>query len=696
MSQPAFLPDMNPPGPRVTRPEERGAPEGELFRVLVDAVRDYAIFMLDATGRVTSWNTGAERIKGYAREDILGQSFSIFYSQEDRGQGRPEWNLKQAAEMGSAEDVGWRVRKDGSRFLAEVKIYALKDESGRLTGFAKVTRDVTDMQRVREQEAVASLGQLALSTTDLAALMDEVAATVARTLQMEYCGIFELAGEGPGLTLRAGVGWKDGLIGRATVDGRADSPAGFAFLAVRPVVVEDFGTETRFARPPLLEEHGVVSGMTAVIQGLDRPYGILGAHTSKRRTFSPEDVHFLQAVANVLAAAIEKHRLITALEESNINKDQFLAVLSHELRNPLAPIQNLVPIITQHSAEHPVLRQAGTILERQARTITRLLDDLLDVTLVTTGKIQLRKNQVELRTLVERAGEMVRHLIEARGHRFTVTLPPEPVWMDVDPTRAEQVLVNLLGNAAKYTKPGGAVFLSAELAGRDVVIRVRDTGVGIEPEMLPRIFTLFAQVNTALDRTESGLGIGLALVKNLVELHGGTVEAHSAGLGQGSEFIVRLPARSVPRKDLPPHLASADAAGTHLRVLVIDDNPDSADSMAMLIQMHGHEARAEHSGAAALATADQFRPDVVILDIAMPVLDGFEVAARLRELRNGDHMVLVALTGYGQEQDLRRSKEAGFDHHMVKPIDLRELESLLASLAARRKVERASSDVPGP
>ena len=344
-------------------------------------------------------------------------------------------------------------------------------------------------------------------------------------------------------------------------------------------------------------------------------------------------------------------------------------MLSHELRNPLAPIANAVQLLRLQKDEAPIQRQARTIIERQVGQLTRLIDDLMEVSRITTGRVQLRLERVAVNGIVERAVESARPLIDRHEHELTVFPSPEPIWLYADAARLEQVVVNLLTNAAKYTRDGGHISLSVQQAGDECLLRLRDTGVGIAPELLPRIFDLFTQAERSLDRSQGRLGIGLALVQRLVELHRGRVEAISV-LGQGSEFVVRLP---VPQSDAPPTApapAEASPAGPALRILVVDDNVDSAESMGMLLKASGHDVRTAHDGPTGLKAVLDYGPDVVLLDIGLPGLDGFQVAKRIREHPKHKKAVLVAMTGYGQETDRRRSQEAGFDHHLVKPADL--------------------------
>ena len=299
--------------------------------------------------------------------------------------------------------------------------------------------------------------------------------------------------------------------------------------------------------------------------------------------------------------------------------------------------------------------------------LARIVDELLEVSRITTGRIQLHQERIAVGVVVENAVETVRSLIDQRKHELTVSLPPQAIWLHADAARLEQVVVNLLTNAAKYTDQGGHIWLTVQQEGEEAVLRVRDTGVGIAPEILPRIFDLFTQAERSLDRSQGGLGIGLALVQRLVEMHGGTVAASSA-LGQGSEFVVRLPVVPPPEPQPPsPPTEKAQPTGPSLRVLVVDDNVDTVTTLAMLVQESGHDVRTAYDGSAVLEAALDYRPNVVLLDIGLPGLDGFEVAKRLRQQPALQNVVLVAMTGYGQESDRQRSQEAGFDHHLVKP-----------------------------
>ncbi len=384
---------------------------------------------------------------------------------------------------------------------------------------------------------------------------------------------------------------------------------------------------------------------------------------------------------NILVDITDRKRTEEAVREADRRKSEFLATLAHELRNPLAPLRNGLQIFRLASHDGAAVEQARAMMERQLGHMVRLIDDLLDLSRITNGKVELRKARMDLTEAVRDAVETSRPLIEASGHELTVTLPPRPVPVDADRTRLAQVFANLLNNSARYTERGGHIRLTVERHGSDAVIKVKDDGVGIPADMLPRIFDTFIQANRSLERAQGGLGIGLSLVRGLLEMHEGRVEAHSDGPGRGSEFTVRLPVALSPVRR-PQEAGEGDRARqcSGRRILVVDDNEDSAVSLALMLKIMGHDTRTAKDGLEAVEMAATFRPDVVLLDIGLPRLDGYDACRRIREQPGGEHMVLIAQTGWGQEEDRCRSKEAGFNFHLVKPVDPAALEKLLAGL----------------
>jgi signal transduction histidine kinase len=372
------------------------------------------------------------------------------------------------------------------------------------------------------------------------------------------------------------------------------------------------------------------------------------------------------------------------LRETNRRKDEFLATLAHELRNPLAPVRNAVQVLRLQGAATPEVQWASEIVERQVQAMSRLIDDLMDVSRINQGRIELRRERVDLASVLQDAVDTSRPLIDEFGHQLAVSLPPLKLPLDADPTRLAQAFMNLLNNAAKYMDRGGRIEVSVRREDNDVLVAVIDRGIGIAPDRLESVFEMFSQVETALERSRGGLGIGLSLTQRLIEMHGGSVRARSRGLGHGSEFLVRLPLAPMPvdepTADPDPPAVSPVAPGAELRILVADDNKDAADTLAMLLQILGHRVRQVGDGEAAVDAVADFNPQVVLLDIGMPKLNGYEACRRIRTQPGGEAMTLVAVTGWGQADDRRRSQEAGFDQHLVKPVDPAVLIDLIAAV----------------
>jgi PAS domain S-box-containing protein len=377
----------------------------------------------------------------------------------------------------------------------------------------------------------------------------------------------------------------------------------------------------------------------------------------------------------------EKKQFEQQLQEASRRKDEFLAMLAHELRNPLAAISNATHVLNQISSSGDQSANLRNIIGRQTKLLTRMVDDLLDVSRITRGTVQLRKETVDLTALVHRAVEAVRSQVEKQRLHLEVQGLGGPIWLEADPARIEQMITNLLSNAVKYTGAGGKISVSVQREGDQAVVNVRDSGIGIAPDLLPRVFDLFRQADRTLDRTQGGLGIGLTLVRRLAELHGGTVSAFSAGPGQGSEFVIRLPTQThstPPAQGISP---PPERPRQLLHILVVEDNPDAAQSLAMMLRLWGHEVRVARDGPAGLAALQKERPEVVFLDIGLPGMDGYEVARRIREQPGMSQLLIIAVTGYGREQDQRRSHEAGFDAHMVKPVTPEAFQQVLARMA---------------
>ncbi len=948
--------------------EEKLRQGEERFRLLVEGVKDYAIFMLDPEGRVATWNAGAERLKGYTAEEIIGQHFSKFYPPEALERGWPAEELRRAAADGRIEDEGWRVRKDGSRFWANVVITALRDETGVLRGFGKVTRDLTERRRAEEnarrllseeaarkaaEEAareierqreqlhvtLSSIGDAVIVTDGggavtflnpvaerltgwgqheaegqplervfriinersrqsvenpvrrvfrdkavvqlanhtalvardgrevpvedtaapirgrdgevggavlvfrdvtaarraaevrrhLAAIVessddaiisegldgtiltwnraaerlygytareavgrplallvppdhpDEVPALLERIKRGEYVEHFETqrvrkdgsrvevsltlspvrdaegkvtgaskiardvtaqkrAGEAArfladasaalatlvdyestlqkvvnlavpdfadwsavdvavdgGPPRRLAVAHRDPkkvrlaqeLFERYPPDPEAPGGIGHAFRTGEPAITEAV-TDEMLRQGARDDEHlrlvralGLRSFLCVPLTVSGKTFGVLTFATAESgRSFARSDLALAQDLSRRIAVAVENANLYLALREEDRRKTEFLALLAHEIRNPLAPLRNGLEVLRAAGDDRRPAEQARAMMERQLQHLVRLVDDLLDVSRISRGKIELRKERIPLSEVVNSALETCAPLVGQQGDELIVTRPEGPVYVDADRTRLAQALGNLLSNAAKYSEPGSRIWLTAAREGDEAVLRVKDEGAGIPPDMLPRVFEPFWQVDRTLEKSQGGLGVGLTIVQRLVELHGGTVEARSEGPGKGSEFIIRVPAvRSAA--DSPAEAGRPERPVTRHRVLVVDDHADAADSLAEMLRLMGHEVRTARDGLDGVSAAADFMPDVILLDIGMPKLNGYDACRRIREQPGGKDAVIVALTGWGQDEDKRRSREAGFDGHLIKPVEPAALEKLLAETKPR-------------
>ncbi|HSA55695.1 MAG TPA: PAS domain S-box protein, partial [Gemmatimonadaceae bacterium] len=588
----------------------------ERFRLFVDGVRDYAMFILDPQGHIATWNAGAERIKGYRADEIIGRSFKIFYPPDAIARGWPDHELEVARRTGRFEDEGWRLRKDGSRFWANVLITAMRSADGTLEGFSKITRDLTERRRTEEalRQSEERFRLLVEGVADHALFLLDPDGRVASW----NVGAERIKGYSADEILGA-------HFSRFYLPEDQDRPAQDLARALAEGSIDDEGWRRR-------KDGSRFWAGTTLAALRDREGHLTG-------------------FAKITRDLTERRRM-ESLEAAGRRVSEFLAMLSHELRNPLAPIQNALHAMRLRDIEDPAVRWSRDVIGRQVSHLSRLVDDLLDISRLTSGKIQITREPIELAVVVDRAVEASGPVIEARQHRLTLTQSDERLIVQGDVVRLTQVVSNLLLNAAKFTPERGTISLSLARDGREAVLSVRDTGMGIRASDLPMIFDTFAQVSQSPDRALGGLGIGLTLVRRLVRMHGGTVVARSAGVGRGSEFEVRLPllrgaqesAAGAPVPEAPPDLLHPPR-----RVLVVDDNRDSADTTAMLLTMWGHEVQTAHDGPAALDVARTFRPQLVLLDIGLPGLTGYEVAEQLRASADGRSMVLAAMTGYGQE-----------------------------------------------
>jgi len=610
-----------------------------------------AIVSKTLTGIVTSWNNSAEEMFGYTAEEMIGQPILRLIPPDRRDEEDLILSRLRAGErIEHYETV--RMTKSGQHLNVALTISPIRDRSGRITGASKIARDITESKRAEELLRSHARQLELISTTAPVFIAHCDAERRFKFVNKAYASRFDLAPQD--------------CVGRLVSDVIGEQ----AYESMRPHV-------------------------DLVLRGEPVEFDVLVPYTKlggrfMHCSFAPEFDHIGNVVGWVAATVdITDRRHVEEalrhseekLKEADRRKDEFLAMLAHELRNPLAPIANAVHLLRQDRNENRVQQQARAIIERQSARLARLVDELLEVSRITTGMVRLHMERVAIGGIVERAVETVRPLVEQHRHTLAVTSPPEPVWVYADAARIEQVLVNLLNNAVKYTDDGGQIELTVRLEGKDVVLIVRDTGIGIDPELLPHVFDLFTQAERSLDRSRGGLGIGLSLVQRLVSMHAGTVAAKST-LGQGSEFIVRLPVSAPPVAGAYEAAAPTDStAGHSLRVLVVDDNIDAAQSLMMLLSVSGHVAWAAHDGAGALEAAREHRPHVILLDIGLPKIDGYEVAKRLREDAATRNVVIVAMTGYGQAADRERARNAGFDHHLVKPVEYSNVEHILKKVS---------------
>ncbi len=665
----------------------------ERLNLLVENTRDYAVIITDPEGTVIEWQGGAERITGHPAHEVVGHKAHLIFTPEERAEGRPEQEMAKAVEVGRAEDRRWHLKKDGSLFFADGVMTALFDEGGKLRGFGKVFKDATGEQRAEEAtrrrafqfQKLAEIANRINSAHDVRSIIGVVteearnlveahqAATsmVLELPHLEPVRIVSTSGSSPADRLKAA------RPGVATPTG--PKPGGY----LREGEFADAWRGLSPATEPPIEPDAE-GGLAAPLVGRNgKSMGLIQLDGKVDGEFTAEDEAILVQLSKLAAIAIENAKLYEELRGNDRRKDEFLAMLAHELRNPLAAISNAVGVTTR--SNHPEhLDWSMQVIARQIKHLTRLIDDLLDVSRISRGKIELRRDVLDATPILDSAVATVRPLADERKHTFDVRIDRGNLWVNADPTRLEQVVVNLLNNAAKYSENGGHIELTARRDEADVVIIVKDRGVGIAPEKLPAMFELFAQGDRSLARSEGGLGIGLTIVKKLVEMHGGNIAAASGGVGLGSEFSIRLPA--APQATVAPARAvgSAEAASRKTRILVVDDNMDTARGMVRLLKLLGHEVVTAHDGLGALDLAQEHRPEFILLDIGLPGMDGYEVATRLRREESCKNSLIIAVSGYGQDEDRRRSKEAGFDHHLIKPLDHDDLLSLLMTAGGDR------------
>lgn len=657
----------------------------------------WGVFTTDAELTITGWNRWMESHSSLSSETVVGRNLlDVFPALTER---RIERFYRQALE-GQMVVLSQRLHKyvvplpsplpeSDDTWMQQTGHIAPLLSDGRIIGTMTLIEDVSDRvvyerelrTQALEQRAIAALSQKALSGEPTETLFQNAVAEATRILALDYCRIVEFPG---GKSYPVNLVQSELPPTVPTPDLGPDAPLFFQRIlgSDEPVLLPSAGDGVEIAIPPELEKCGMVSGVEVPLRVGGHFRGSLGVYRSSPRRFSADQVRFLQSVANVLGMAMQRRYLeselrqhVSQLADADRRKNDFLAMLAHELRNPLAPIRHAVALLGFNDLEEAVSTEARQIIDRQVEHLVRLVDDLLDVARILRGRVELRKEPVELQQVVNRAVETSQPLIYSHQHKLSIALPPESLWVNGDAVRLAQVVSNLLNNSAKYTEPGGEIHLVTERHGSEAVIRVRDTGVGIDPKFLPHVFDAFIQADRSIARSEGGLGIGLTLVRSLVEMHDGRVTATSEGVGKGSEFTIQLPLASAApqasKREFEPLRTRP------LRVLVVDDHAGSALLLSKLLsRFWGHEVEVAHDGNSALDVAARFAPELVLLDIGLPGLNGLEVAARLRQLPSTKNALLVALTGYGQLEDRDRSHQAGFDEHLVKPASVDDLQRL--------------------
>lgn len=627
--------------------------ERERFRTTLSSIGD-AVIATDTVGRVTFLNGVARGLTGWG-DEAVGRPLTDVFAITDERTGAPVESpvvkvLREGQIVGLANHTALRSR-DGTLRPIDDSGAPIRGEDGTIAGVVLVFRDVTERRQAEDL--------LRASEENFRTLADNIPQLAWMTRPDGHIFWYNRRWyEYTGTRFEQMEGW-----GWQSVHDPADLPR----------VLEKFRAHLASGEP--WED----------TFALRRRDGQMRWHLSRAHPVRDGDGRIVRWFGTNTDIT-DRLEIEEALREADRRKDDFLAVLAHELRNPLAPLSNGLAVMRHAAGDSQAVEQARGMMERQLGHMVHLVDDLLEVNRITRGLVELRRQRVDLGAVVRSAVETSRPAVDASRHTLDVALPELPVYVDADPTRLAQAFANLLHNSAKYTPPGGRIAITARGAGVTAELSVRDTGIGIAADTLPRVFDMFTQADRSLEKTQGGLGIGLTIAKRLVELHGGTITAASEGLGRGSEFTVRLPAAAAPAASSPGPHAEAPRPVVRRKVLIADDNHDAAASLAMLLRTMGHETRTAADGEAAAAAAEAFRPDVILMDIGMPRLNGYDACRRIRATDWGRDVTIVALTGWGQADDRRRSEEAGFDRHVVKPVEPGVLEGLLAEVPRSRSV----------
>jgi PAS domain S-box-containing protein len=625
------------------------------FSLMVKRVADYAIFLLDCSGVIQTWNLAAEAMKGYPENEAIGQNFRMLYTDEDQRRNHPEHNLKEATEHGNFQEAAWRKRKDGSLFWALVEVIAIRSDSGELKGFCKVTRDLTDMKQL--QEELAAEKERAESTLD--AIVDGV-------MSIDGGGRIEYLNRQAQLF----TGWSQDEVKERRVSEIFD-------------IVQSAEYNDEEAGVAQAEANDIPPRTTLVLRSRDGTHHMIEARHSEL----PVRAGIPGGKVIVFTDVSERQHMEAALRDAGRRKDEFLAMLAHELRNPLAPVSVAAELLALGKLDPVSAKKASQVIIRQVHHMTELVDDLLDVSRVSRGQIILKMASLDMKVVVADAIEQVRPLIESRQHTLAIKMAPAKAYVKGDEKRLIQVVANLLNNAAKYTPLEGTITVEMLVRGNEVCVSVADSGIGIDPAAQKTVFELFEQVRLTSDRVVGGLGIGLALVRNLTDLHGGSVTCDSKGLGQGTRFTVCIPelatAEPVPERRSVERLVELPIADLNLSILIVDDNVDAAEMLQFFLQTMGHQVMLAHTASAAVEVVKSSGPDVCILDIGLPDSSGYELATEIRRV-SSIQPILIALTGFSTAKDRDQATEAGFDHYLVKPADLDAVCELLAGVNPQR------------
>ena len=643
--------------------QSRATERREVFRVTLRSIGD-AVITTDIAGRITYLNEVAESLTGWSLEDALGQPLeSVFKIVNELTRTRVENPAMRALREGIVVGLANHtllIKKDGEECPIDDSAAPIRNEAGSVSGCVLIFRDVsaqrlTERDRANQLITARLLASIVESSND--AIISKSLEGIIQTWNAAAERLF-------GFTPEEAIGKHISLIIPPERIAEEDQIIARLKAGQR---IEHFETER------VRKDGGCITVSLTISPINDDAGNVVGASKIVR------DVTERKQLEDNL------RRLAADLSETDRRKNEFLATLAHELRNPLAPMSNMLEVLKRANGDREIVQRAHETLERQLNQMIRLVDDLLDLNRITHDRLELRRSEVELSSVIQQAVEVALPLLDSAGHALGVDEPDEPIYLNADRARLAQVFGNLLNNSAKYTKSKGAISLTARREGDEVVVTVKDNGAGIPADKLDSIFDMFMQVDTTSDRSQGGLGIGLTLVKRLVEMHGGTIEARSAGEGLGSEFVVRLPVLTKPLAAAPHGPNDATKSSALHSILIVDDNRDSADSLSMLLELTGKQTFLAHDGLEALEMAEKYRPQAMLVDIGLPKLTGHEVCRRIREQHWGQDIVMIALTGWGQEDDRRKSQEAGFDGHLVKPVDYDELLDLLAELSNGRR-----------